>query len=227
MGGNYKMNVKAVVFDMDGVIFDSERLVIECWKVIAEKYQIEDIEAACFECLGINSTLTKELMLKRYGIDFPYDVYEEEMSALFHQRASDGKLPKKQGVIELLTYLKDKEVKIGLASSTDSEIVLRELEEGRLLGYFDEVVGGDMVSRSKPAPDIFLKASERLGVDPADIIVIEDSYNGVRAAYRAGMKPIMVPDLAMPTKEMEKICFKILPSLLEVKEMLCLLERKR
>lgn len=217
------MNVKAVVFDMDGVIFDSERLVIECWKVIAEKYQIEDIEAACFECLGINAALTKELMLKRYGIDFPYDAYEEEISVLFQQRASDGKLPKKQGVVELLTYLKDRKMKIGLASSTHSEIVFRELEEGGLLEYFDEVIGGDMVSRSKPAPDIFLKASERLGIEPADTIVIEDSYNGVRAAYSAGMKPIMVPDLAMPTKEMEEICFKILPSLLDVKKIFSLL----
>ena len=73
------MGISAVIFDMDGVIFDSERLVIECWKVVAEKYGIENIEEACFECLGINAALTKELMKKRYGETFPYDVYKKEL----------------------------------------------------------------------------------------------------------------------------------------------------
>lgn len=210
------MDINAVVFDMDGVIFDSERLVIECWKVIADKYGIENIEEACFECLGINAALTKELMKKRYGEEFPYDAYKKEMSALFHSRAAGGKLPQKKGIVELLTFLKEKHIPTAVASSTRREVVIRELEEGGLLPYFDQVICGDMVKHSKPEPDIFLKACESLSVDPAEAFAIEDSYNGIRAAFRAGMKPIMVPDLAEPTEEMEELACCILPSLLDV-----------
>lgn len=210
------MKINAVVFDMDGVIFDSEKLVIDCWKAVADKYGIENIEEACLECLGINAVLTKELMKKRYGQEFPYDAYKKEMSELFHSRASEGRLPKKKGILELLTFLKEKHIPTAVASSTRKEVVFRELEEGGLLPYFDQVICGDMVERSKPEPDIFLKACESLGVDPADAFAIEDSYNGIRSAYGAGMKPIMVPDLAAPTEEMEELACCILPSLLEV-----------
>lgn len=210
------MDINAVVFDMDGVIFDSERLVMECWKVIADKYGIENIEEACFECLGINAALTKELMKKRYGEEFPYDAYKKEMSALFHSRAAGGKLPQKKGIAELLTFLRENHIPAAVASSTRREVVIRELEEGGLLPYFDQVICGDMVKYSKPEPDIFLKACESLLVDPAEAFAIEDSYNGIRAAARAGMKPIMVPDLAEPTEEMEELACCILPSLLDV-----------
>ena len=213
-----KEKAEAVVFDMDGVIFDSENLVIRCWQEVAEKYGIPNIEEACHECLGINATLTKELMLRRYGEDFPYDDYKREMSALFHEQAAGGKLLQKPGVRELLTYLKEHHVKIALASSTRREVVMRELEEGGLLPYFDRVICGDMVDKSKPEPDIFLKACESLGVNPANAFAVEDSYNGIRAAYRAGMKPIMVPDLSEPTAEMEELAYCILPSLVEVRE---------
>ena len=214
------MGISAVIFDMDGVIFDSERLVIECWKVVAEKYGIENIEEACFECLGINAALTKELMKKRYGETFPYDVYKKEMSAIFHSRAAGGKLPQKKGIKELLTFLKENQIPTAVASSTRREVVMRELEEGGLLPYFDRVICGDMVERSQPEPDIFLKACESLSVDATEAYAIEDSYNGIRAAFRAGMKPIMVPDLAEPTEEMEKLACCILPSLFEVMEYL-------
>ena len=214
------MGISAVIFDMDGVIFDSERLVIGCWKVVAEKYGIENIEEACFECLGINAALTKELMKKRYGETFPYDVYKKEMSAIFHSRAAGGKLPQKKGIKELLTFLKENQIPTAVASSTRREVVMRELEEGGLLPYFDRVICGDMVERSKPEPDIFLKACESLSIDATEAYAIEDSYNGIRAAFRAGMKPIMVPDLAEPTEEMEKLACCILPSLFEVMEYL-------
>ena len=214
------MGISAVIFDMDGVIFDSERLVIECWKVVAEKYGIENIEEACFECLGINAALTKELMKKRYGETFPYDAYKKEMSAIFHSRAAGGKLPQKKGIKELLTFLKENQIPTAVASSTRREVVMRELEEGGLLPYFDRVICGDMVERSKPEPDIFLKACESLSIDATEAYAIEDSYNGIRAAFRAGMKPIMVPDLAEPTEEMEKLACCILPSLFEVMEYL-------
>ncbi|MBO5278289.1 MAG: HAD family phosphatase [Lachnospiraceae bacterium] len=212
--------IKAVVFDMDGVIFDSEKCVLECWREVADRHNIPDIEEACRECLGINAAATRERMLKRYGEAFPYDEYKKESSALFHEKYDDGRLPKKPGVHELLEYLKQQKIKIALASSTRQEVVLQELRDGGLLNYFDKVVCGDMVKRSKPEPDIFLKACEELQVNPSDAYAVEDSYNGIRAAHAAGMRPIMVPDMAEPTEEMERLSEVVLPSLFEVKQYL-------
>ncbi len=215
-----KNTFDAVVFDMDGVIFDSEIKVVECWEEVARRHRVPDIEAACRECLGLNYEVTRERMLARYGRDFPYDVYKKEMSELFHSRYDQGRLPVKKGVRELLDFLKESRKKIALASSTKSQAVIQELKDAGLYDYFDQVVCGDMVERSKPHPDIFLKACRLLGTDPARAFGVEDSHNGIRSAFSAGLRPIMVPDLAPATAEMEELSEIILPDLLAVKEYL-------
>lgn len=216
-------NYKAIVFDMDGVIFDSERVVIECWKVVADKYGVQGIEEACQEVLGVNAVETKEKFLKRYGQDFPYDEYKSEMSKLFHDLYDGGRLPLKTGAVEVLRYLKETGVKVALASSTRSAVVRQELTDAGIIEYFQVIIGGDMVSRSKPQPDIFLKACEELGVAPQEAFAIEDSYNGIRAAAAGKLRPLMVPDLMPPTEEMQTLSEKIFENLLDVKDYL---ERK-
>ncbi len=212
-----KKSIKAVVFDMDGIIFDSERLVIDCWKVVAEKYAIPDIEEACNECLGVNGVETKEKFLNRYGQDFPYDAYKNEMSKIYHDNYDGGRLPMKIGVVELLEYIKNCNLKVALASSTRSEVVTQQLKDAGILKYFQVIVGGDMVTRSKPQPDIFLKACEELGVAPQESFAIEDSYNGIRAAAAGHLRPLMVPDLMPPTTEMQELSENIFDTLLDVK----------
>lgn len=217
------MNMEAVVFDMDGIIFDSEKLVLECWQVVAEKYNIGDIETSCRNCLGLNRTATKEYFLGVYGKDFPYDDYKKEMSDLFHKRAAGGNLDKKPGIEELLKFLKEKNIKLAVASSTRREVVVQELRDGGLLTYFDAVIAGDMVQRSKPCPDIFLKACEELDVAPKNAYAIEDSFNGIRAAKNAGMRPIMVPDMVEPDEEIKGLCECVLENHFKVKEYMDLL----
>ena len=207
---------KAVVFDMDGVIFDSERLVIACWKVIADKYEVPEIEVVCRECLGVNATETKQKFLNHYGQDFPYDAYKSEMSKLYHDKYDGGRLPMKKGVTELLQYLKEAGVKVALASSTRRAVVEQELTDAGIIKYFDVVIGGDMVTRSKPEPDIFLKACEELGVSPEEAFAIEDSYNGIRAAAAGKLRPLMVPDLMELTEEMKRLAERVFPDLLDV-----------
>lgn len=214
------MNYEAVVFDMDGVIFDSEKRVVECWKVIAEKYGVPDIEAACRECFGCNQVVAKERFLKRYGQDFPYVEYKKEMSDLFHERYDNGNLPMLPGVVEILTYLKENNKKIALATSTRRESAEQGLVWAGIIDYFDAIICGDMVERSKPDPDIFLKACDELGVKPSEAYAIEDSYNGIRAAYKGGLMPIMVPDMMEPNEEMKQLCITIEESLLYVIEYL-------
>ena len=211
------MKYKAVIFDMDGVIFDSERLVLEGWQEIAAKYGIEGIEEVLPRCLGVNAQATREIFREYYGQDFPYDEYKKEASALFHSRYGNGKLPLKPGVKELLSYLKEKGYLVGLASSTRQAIVEQEIRDAGLMPYFDNLVCGDMLKRSKPEPDIYLKACENLDVEPRMAVAVEDSYNGIRSAKRAGMVPVMVPDMVQPDEEMRSLAHKICKDLFEVK----------
>lgn len=217
---NRNILYKAVVFDMDGVIFDSERAVMQCWKEVASRHNIPDIEKAILACTGTTMVRTREIMLNLYGADFPYDEYAKESSAIFHSRYDGGRLPMKPGVKELLTFLKEHDKKIALASSTRQQVVTDELRDAGIIGYFDRIICGDMVSRSKPAPDIFLKACEELNVSPSDSYAIEDSYNGIRAAHAGGLHPIMVPDLLPADEEMQSLAETILPSLTSVMEYL-------
>ena len=217
---NRNILYKAVGFDMDGVIFDSERAVMQCWKEVASRHNIPDIEKAILACTGTTMVRTREIMLNLYGADFPYDEYARESSAIFHSRYDGGRLPMKPGVKELLTFLKEHDKKIALASSTRQQVVTDELRDAGIIEYFDRIICGDMVSRSKPAPDIFLKACEELNISPSDSYAIEDSYNGIRAAHAGGLHPIMVPDLLPADEEMQSLAEIVLPSLTSVMEYL-------
>ena len=210
------MQYQAVVFDMDGVIFDTERLVIEFWKEVAKKHNIPNVEHTCIQCLGTNRVRTREIFLENYGADFPFDPYRAEVAELFNTHYKGVPLPTKPGVRELLSYLQEQDIKVGLASSTAQHLVRDEIGTAGLLPYFQTLVCGDMVEHSKPAPDIFLKACEILNADPTKSIAIEDSFNGIRSAHCAGMTPIMVPDQVQPTDEIRALAFHVMPSLLDV-----------
>lgn len=210
------MQYQAVVFDMDGVIFDTERLVIEFWKEVAKKHNIPNVEHTCIQCLGTNRVRTREIFLENYGADFPFDPYRAEVTELFNTHYKGVPLPTKPGIRELLSYLLEQDIKVGLASSTAQHLVRDEIGTAGLLPYFQTLVCGDMVEHSKPAPDIFLKACEILNADPTKSIAIEDSFNGIRSAHCAGMTPIMVPDQVQPTDEIRTLAFHVMPSLLDV-----------
>lgn len=210
----------AVIFDMDGVIFDSERACLTCWQTLAEKYRIPDIETSFLACTGTTDAKTREIMLSIYGEDFPYESFAKEASALFHERYDGGRLPVKKGVPELFSFLQEKHVPMALASSTRRVTVLRELEEAGLLSFFQVVIGGDSLKRSKPAPDIYQMAAGELGIDPSLSFAIEDSYNGIRSAHAAHLRPLMVVDLLPADEEMHRLAEGVFSDLLEVREYL-------
>lgn len=212
-----------VIFDMDGVIFDSERAILECWLVLADKYGLKDLEEVFKKCIGTNDAQTAEIVESAYAPEFGegiYDKFRKESSEIFHKKYDGVGLPIKPGVKELLDYLKDNNVPIGLASSTKKATVERELTEAGLIDYFDKIIGGDAVKISKPNPEIYLLACEAMGTEPEKAIAIEDSYNGVRAAKAAGMQCIMVPDIIPADEEMRELADQICGDLLEVKETL-------
>lgn len=212
--------IQAVVFDMDGVIFDSETLLTDCWVEATKKDGVPDVAKTNYLCLGTNDEETKQIFLNVYGADFPYDAYEKEARRLFYEKSSGGNLPKKKGVEELLAFLKQKGLKVALATSTRESIVLEEIKEAGLYPYFDAIICGDMITKSKPDPEIYQKACEKIAVRPENAYAVEDSFHGVRSATGAGLSCIMVPDIKQPDDEIRALACCILPSLVEVKEYL-------
>lgn len=202
----------AVLFDMDGVIFDSERAVLAVWREIAAELGLEGIGEVFIQCVGTNKRRTEEIFRAAYPtLDF--GDFDREVRRRFLVRYDKGRLPVKPGAEQILRALRERGLPLALASSTESGVVRRELAEAGLLSYFDAVIGGDQVHVSKPDPEIFLLAASALGAAPEDCFVIEDSFNGIRAAKAAGMHPVMVPDLLPPDGEMQRLAEVILPDL--------------
>ncbi len=206
----------AIVFDMDGVLFDTERISYECWEEVGTAMGLGDLSKGLKGCVGLNHADAEALMYGLYGEDFPFEEFSETVHALMKRRFLEEGIPLKEGVREILEYLTENGYIVGLASSTSRESVMHHLEEAGLAGYFRAVITGDMVEHSKPRPDIYLKACEELGITPMNAVAIEDSPNGIRSAYRAGMKPVMIPDMIEPTAEIEAMLYGKFYSLLDV-----------
>ena len=205
----------AVIFDMDGILLDTEKIYMYAWEDLAPKIGIEvqyarDIVLAC---TGTNSATTKKIMIEMLGSEEAYEKSVELSRQYFHKYIDDNGIPVKKYAREILQFLHDKKVSVGLASSTREAVVRQQMRDTGLYDFFDVILGGDNVVNGKPAPDIFLDCADKLEADPKICYVIEDSFNGIRAAHAAGMHPIMVPDLRQPDDEIKGLAEAILPDL--------------
>ncbi|MBQ2031208.1 MAG: HAD family phosphatase [Lachnospiraceae bacterium] len=197
--------ITAVVFDMDGILFDTERLCRDCWIALSKEFEIPNMEEVYALCIGVNVQATRQIVYDNYGKDFPFEEYDRRASAMYNEYIAEHGVPVKEGVRETLEALAKAGAKIAVASSTRREKVLRLLASAGIDRYFTAVVGGDTVKHSKPDPEIFLTACKALSVAPEEAIAVEDSHNGIRAAHAAGMLAVMVPDLLPVTEEMRKL----------------------
>lgn len=158
--------IKAVVFDMDGIMFDTERQGQEAILAVGKELGMPDIETFSVECLGATSASIAENFARRYGHMMTSEEFWGKTRLYRKDRGQQDNIPLKTGLIELLDYLRDRGYKIAVATSTNYEKVMRNFDVTGVQGRFDAVVCGDMISRSKPAPDIYLRAAELLGVAP-------------------------------------------------------------
>ena len=212
--------INSVVFDMDGVLFDTERLATDAWFKAAQEMGIDDISAGVKGCVGLNHSDTRNFLTRCYGEGFPCEEFLDCTSREFKEMIESEGLPVKPGVYEILEFLNKNGFRTALATSTGKSGAMRHLETAGITRYFNVIVTGDMIVRGKPDPEIYETACRGLGSMPENCIAVEDSPNGIRSAYGAGMKTVMVPDLIEPDEELEKLLYRKFATLLELKEFL-------
>lgn len=208
--------IKAVIFDMDGLMIDSERVTYNGYKKVLGDMGLDITEEFYTTLLGRTIETAKQLFENVYGKDFHLDdvipLVHKYMADLFDNEG----VPVKKGLVDLLKYLKDNNYKTVVATSSQRKRVDHILNIANISQYFDDSICGDEVTHGKPSPEVFLRACEKAGVSPEEALVLEDSEAGIQAAYSGKIKVICIPDMKYPEEAYASKTTKILPSLEEV-----------
>ena len=215
-----KITIDAVIFDMDGLLLDSEVLAIESLRRAGSSFGHELPVEFCHRMIGTPLDHCRALVAERFGDAFPLDRYFAVQEAHLETLVASGRLALKAGVAELLDALDAHAIPRAIATSSSRARTDRHLGLVGIAERFDAIVTRDDVARGKPNPDPFLKAASLLGVPPARCLALEDSHNGIRAAHAAGMRVVMVPDLLAPTDEIGGLAHRVVDSLHEVRAMI-------
>lgn len=208
--------VGAAVFDMDGLMFDTERLAVEAWIDAGAEAGFEIGRPVIEATVGLDREGSRIALLAAYGSGFPYDAIRARRLQLAAQRIAANGVPIKEGLIELLRFLAGRGFLLAVATSTDRARVAKLLDGAGIAGYFQAVVCGDEVSRNKPDPEIYRAAAAKLCVAPEYCLALEDSPSGIAAARGAGMLPFMVPDIVKPDALTQSRLYREFVSLIEV-----------
>lgn len=214
------MPFSAVLFDMDGLMFDTERLTHRAWaRAMADFGQPASFDLF-LRCVGTSEAGTNAILSAALGAAFPVAALRERERAYVRKIIAEEGLPVKPGLLALLAALDDWKLPRAVASSSHRATIERNLARAELTQHFHTWAGGDEVAQGKPAPDVFLLAAQRLGVSPQHCLVLEDSENGVRAAVAAGCTVINVPDLKPLPVDAAALTAAILPDLVAVRDWL-------
>ena len=207
--------IELVIFDMDGLIFDSEKVSYDSWVQAAKVFNIDFDMKVFYRLLGTNHESVRNTLLGEFGNKINVDDYIEERRKINFSKISNG-VEKKEGIDELLEYLKKKNIKRAVATSSNRELALSLLSKANILHYFDYVLCGDEVKKSKPDPEVFLNVAKKLEVNPENCMVLEDSEAGTIAGSRGRMRVIIIPDLKEPDEDIVRLAYKRLNNLKEV-----------
>ena len=193
--------IKGAVFDMDGLMFDSERITYNGWQKLMDENGYEYSIDVFKQTVGRRKKEVEQFYYSKYGKDFPYRKLSEIQRNNYINFVMTKGAPVKKGLYEILEFLKDNDIKIALATSTSRQTSLINLESAKVEKYFDTLVCGEDVTNGKPDPEVFLTAAKKIGIEPEQCVAFEDSFNGIRSAVAAGMTTVMVPDFIQPTDE--------------------------
>lgn len=208
--------IKAIIFDMDGLMIDSERVTFECYQERLKDMNLTMDEEFYKTLLGKPIKGIYQRFYDVYGNDFPIENVIQDVHQLMAERFETEGVPVKKGLVELLHYLKDNNYKTIVATSSNRDRVDKILAQAKITEFFDDSICGDEVTKGKPNPEVFLKSCQKLGVNVDEAIVLEDSEAGIQASYDANIKVICIPDMKYPEKQYEEKTFKILKDLTEV-----------
>ncbi|MCD8131981.1 MAG: HAD family phosphatase [Lachnospiraceae bacterium] len=211
--------VKAVIFDLDGLMFDTEPMWTTFWKPTLESLGLLYYEELPDAFRGTAGESSREVLRSFYGENVDTDAILRRFNDCARE-AFARPVPKKPGLDKLIEWLSGQNIPMAVASSSSREVIERHLANGKLEKYFQVIVSGHEVACSKPDPEIFLLAAKRMNVNPAECLVLEDSHNGVRAGKRGGFITVMVPDLLPVTEEMKSLYTAECRDLFEVLELL-------
>ena len=202
---------QGAIFDMDGLLFDTERMYRDSWKQSAQQFGLVHNPDFPRTVCGSSGAHMREIISQYYS-QVDAKAFADDC-ILRVERELETHVPEKTGVRDILQYFKQHGVRVAVASSSKRATVLHNLKQADILSYFDAVVSGDQVTHGKPAPDIFLLAAQQIGCEPENCAVFEDGTNGIRAGAAAGCTTIMIPDLTPPNAQLEQLCAGIYPSL--------------
>ena len=211
--------VKAVVFDMDGLLVDTEQVVFEAMTAVARDAGQQMPFDLFKQLVGLPGHVSDLIVIEHFGEGFDVAAWRAGVARRFQEIAAAG-IALKAGVVELLDVLDARGLPRAVATSSTRNAVDHSLGQHGLVDRFGAIISRELQDHHKPHPDPFLKAAAAIGVDPADCLALEDSHNGVRAASAAGMMTIMVPDLLDPTEEMHELAVHIAEDLHEVRALL-------
>lgn len=212
------MKIKGAVFDMDGVLLNSEILYQRFWLEALKSFGYDANKNHIMALRSLTGKKAEEKLHSFFGNSLDYPSVKAKRIELMDEFVEENGVEMKYGVDILLPYLKDKGVRLALATSSPYERAKNHLSRVGLFQYFDEICCGNMVANSKPAPDIYLFACEKLGLAPQDCIAVEDSPNGALSAIGAGCKTIFVPDLSPCPKDLQENVFAVCENLEEIKK---------
>lgn len=212
------VKIRAVIFDMDGVLLDTETVCDRTWEIAAREFNYDIDVDLMNACRGTSIKDTIKILSARWNSEEAAQKFITRTSEIFHEIENSEGLPKKPYAAETLKYLKERGYKIALASSTRGESVRRQLTAAGLIDFFETLTTGDMVTHSKPDPEIYRIAASSVGVPPENCVAVEDSLHGVASAVGAGMRCIMVPDKIAPTEQTRKITWCVCDSLAGLRE---------
>lgn len=207
------MNFQAALFDMDGLLLDTEALTIDCMQETARAFDLPDLSETFIGMVGLRSDLAMAVLKGGLNGAMDAEAFTADAGARIAERRTHG-IPVKPGVRELLQILRAQGTPCALATSSRTETAESYLAQTGLNRFFDTLTGGDRVMHAKPHPEIYLTAAASIGIDPKKTVAFEDSEPGVRAAHAARACVVQVPDLIAPSDDLRALCHHIAPDVL-------------